>query len=49
MIKRITHKPVKMDRKTKTERSLFFLAALIPVKKAIISMRNAMGTVTSHQ
>jgi len=49
MIKSITHKPIRMDRKTKTERSLFFLTALIPVKKAVISTSNATGTVKSHQ
>lgn len=49
MIKRITPIPTSMDRKTRTERSLFFVTALIPVKKAIILARNATGTVTSHQ
>jgi hypothetical protein len=38
-----------MDRKTKTERSLFFLTDIIPVMKAMILTRIARGTVTSHQ
>jgi len=41
--------PTKIEEKTKTERSLFFVTEIIPVTKAVISMRNETGTVTSHQ
>ena len=49
MRKSITHKPMRMDRKTKTERSLFFLTAIIPAIKAIMPAGNTIPTVTSHQ
>ncbi|MFA4815334.1 MAG: hypothetical protein WC924_03205 [Candidatus Gracilibacteria bacterium] len=39
---------MKIDRKTKSERSLF-LMAIIPMKKAAISIGTATPTVKSHQ
>ncbi len=41
--------PMMMDKKTKTERSLYFLTANIPVIKATMLAGNATATVTSHQ
>ncbi len=38
-----------MDEYTSADLSLYFITALIPVKKAIISMMNEIGTVTFHQ
>ena len=38
-----------MDRKTKTERSLYFLIANIPVIKAMMLAGNATATDISHQ
>ena len=49
MMKSTTHKPMKMDRETKTERSSCFLTANIPVIKAMMLAGNATPTVTSHQ
>jgi hypothetical protein len=40
---------MRMDRKTKTERSLYFLTANIPVIKAMMLAVNATATVTFHQ
>jgi len=45
----MVHKPMMMDRITKIERSLFFVTAIIPVKKAMMLAGNETATVTSHQ
>ena len=49
MIKSIVHKPTRMDKLTKIERSLYFLTANIPLIKATMLAENTIGTVTSHQ
>ena len=49
MIKSIVPKPMRMDKITETECSLFFLTANIPVIKAMILAGKATATVTSHQ
>ena len=43
------HKPKKMDKETKAERSLYFLTAIIPVIRAIMLVGKAVPTVISHQ
>ena len=49
MIKRITHNPKRMDRKTEIELSWYFLLAIIPMIKAMMLAGNVTPTVTSHQ
>ena len=40
---------IRIDRKTRKDRSLFFITAFIPMKKAIMLAENEKNTVTSHQ
>ncbi len=47
-INSIVSMPIITDKYTNNDLS-FFLTALIPKTKAVISIRNATGTVTSHQ
>ena len=42
------HRPKKMDKETKTERSLYLLTAIIPVIRAIMLAGKAIPTVISH-
>ena len=43
IINAMTTKPMIIDRKTRTDRSLFFITAISPVKKAIIDAMTAVA------
>ena len=45
----MVHKPVRMDRETKIERSSYFLTAIIPVIRAMMLVGKVIPTVISHQ
>jgi len=43
------HTPRNIEIQTKTERSLFFITAIMPVIKATMLVGNKTATATSHQ